>query len=87
MTPDLNILDQYIQMREGNSSRELADMALIKELRAQLLATQKENEQLIAENKALKQTIADMKDAQPVNNTYHVERDLVQNQTITQLPV
>lgn len=74
-------------MREGNSSRELADMALIKELRAQLLAEQKKNEQLIAENIALKQTIADMKDAQPVNNTYHVERDLVQNQTITQLPL
>ena len=82
-----DILDQYIQMREGNCSRESADMSLIKELYKELEKERDLNKHLKAENKALKATLAAMKDAQPINNTINVPNgDYVANQIITQLP-
>ena len=82
-----DILDQYIQMREGNCSRELADMSIIKELYKELEKERELNKKLKAENKALKATLAAMKAAQPINNTFNLPNgDYIANQTITQLP-
>ncbi len=41
MADQLQILDSYIQMREGNNLREKADLALIKQLREDYEAEQK----------------------------------------------
>lgn len=82
MDLNLNIFDQYIQMRESNSSRELADMSMIKALYAKLNEALAENKQLRSENKTLKDTIALMQAVQPISNTYNIERDYVALQNV-----
>lgn len=77
-----NIFDQYIQMRESNSSRELADMSMIKALYAKLNEALAENKQLRSENKTLKDTIALMQAVQSISNTYNIERDYVALQNV-----
>ncbi len=82
MDLNLNIFDQYIQMRESNSSRELADMSMIKALYAKLNEALAENKQLRSENKELKETITHMQGVQPITNNFNIERDYVVHQKI-----
>lgn len=83
---DLNkdILELYIQMREGNGAREASDMSLIKELYAQLKEERKTNSALRAENQKLRETIAMLQSVQPISNTFNIEHDYVANQTINE---
>ena len=77
-----DILDDYLQMRQSNAAREMADMSMLKRLSEEL---QKAREIIAQQNKLIQQlhqTIEDMKSAQPVNNTYEIGRDFVANQTI-----
>lgn len=82
MPNTLNIFDQYMQMRESNSSRELADMAMMRELNDRIRQLEAEKARLEEENSQLKSTIAAMQSAHPVTKNYNIAHDYVATQYI-----
>ena len=82
MALQADILDNYLQMREGNLLREEADMALIKRLHEELknersarLKAEKRAAELEKENELLRSV-------QPVTNNYNIQHDYIEKQVV-----
>lgn len=82
MASTLNIFDQYMKMRESNSSRELADIAMMREMSERISQLEKEKAALEGENAKLKEQIAAMQHAQPVTKNFNIAGDYVAAQYV-----
>ena len=82
MESTFNILDQYMKMRESNSSRELADMAMMRELMERIEQLEAKNAALEEEKRVLKEQIAAMQSAQPVTKNFNILHDYVATQYV-----
>ena len=77
MTSTIDIFDQYMKMRESNSSRELADMAMLREMRERISQLEAEKAALEEENAKLKEQIAAMQQTQPITKNFNIAGDYV----------
>lgn len=82
MINTLNIFDQYMKMRESNSSRELADMAMMREMSERIAQLEAEKAALEEENKRLKEQIEAMQRAQPITKNFNIAHDYVATQYV-----
>ena len=77
MAGTLDIFDQYLKMRESNSSRELADMAMMREMDERIAQLEKEKTALEEENRKLREQIAAMQKVKPITKNFNIAGDYV----------
>jgi len=89
MADRLDIMELYIQMREGNNLREQADLALIKQLVEERNIAIKERDEehrgrMAAEAKAkqLEEQIRQMQSVRPIINNIEVKHDYIEKQVV-----
>jgi cell division protein FtsB len=71
-----------MKMRESNSSRELADMAMMRELKERIEQLEAKNAALEEEKRVLKEQIVAMQSAQPVTKNFNILHDYVATQYV-----